>query len=178
MADPFLGEIRAFGFNFVPRGWAACSGGLLPISQNSALFSLLGTLYGGDGRTTFALPDLRGRSAVSSGQGPGLTDVRVGQHYGSESTTLTTAELPSHNHQATLHAEGVAAASIGPKGKMLAKTTTSQTYAAPDPKDDVALAPDSITTANTGRGQSFSLLGPRLTVNYCICTMGIFPARN
>ena len=96
--DPFLGQIVLFGGNFAPRGWALCEGQLLPISQYSALFSILGTIYGGDGRTTFALPDLRGRAAISSGRGPGLSDRRLGSRSGQEVHTLTTLEMPSHNH--------------------------------------------------------------------------------
>lgn len=97
-SDPFVGEIQLFGFNFTPRGFASCSGQLLPIAQNSALFSLLGTIYGGDGRTTFGLPDLRGRAAISFGQGPGLTNRPIGQRSGTETTTMTIANLPAHQH--------------------------------------------------------------------------------
>jgi microcystin-dependent protein len=96
--DPFLGQIQTFGFNFAPRGWALCSGQLLAISANSALFSLLGTIYGGDGRTTFALPDLRSRTMVHAGQGPGLNNINLGQKSGTEYHTLTTPEMPSHTH--------------------------------------------------------------------------------
>ncbi len=98
MSDPFIGQIQTFGFNFAPRGWARCDGQLLPISSNSALFSLLGTTYGGDGRTTFGLPDLRGRAALHQGQGPGLSNRNLGQRAGAENTTLTVNQMPSHNH--------------------------------------------------------------------------------
>src|SRR5437660_2587453 len=98
MSNPFVAEIRIFPFNFAPKGWATCSGQLMPISQNTALFSLLGTTYGGDGRSTFALPDLQGRVAISQGQGPGLTIRDLGEEGGSESVTLTVAEMPPHRH--------------------------------------------------------------------------------
>src|SRR3954468_23228168 len=98
MSEPFLGEIRMFGGNFAPRGWAFCNGQILSIAQNTALFSLLGTTYGGNGQTTFGLPDLRGRVAVSAGQGPGLSNYSLGELAGSESVTLTSANMPAHNH--------------------------------------------------------------------------------
>src|SRR3954470_21278546 len=99
MSSPFIGEIRLFPYNFAPRGWAFCSGQILPISQNTALFSLLGTTYGGNGQTTFALPDLRGRAAISSGQGPGLSSYTIGEVGGVESVTLNTQQMPQHQHQ-------------------------------------------------------------------------------
>src|SRR5439155_18983562 len=102
MSEPFLGEIRLFGFNFAPRGWAFCQGQLLPIAQNTALFSLLGTTYGGNGQTTFALPDLRGRVAVGFGQGPGLSNIDLGQVSGAETATLTQAQMPAHGHLASV----------------------------------------------------------------------------
>src|SRR3712207_3315813 len=98
MSEPFIGEIRMVGFNFAPRGWATCDGQLLSIAQNTALFSLLGTTYGGNGQTTFALPDLRGRAALHQGQGPGLTNRVIGEASGTETVTLTTNQMPSHSH--------------------------------------------------------------------------------
>ena len=106
MSDPFIAEIIMFGGNFAPRGWAFCDGQLLSISSNSALFSILGTTYGGDGRTTFGLPDLRGRVAMHPGSGPGLTQRRLGEKSGMETVTLTTNQIPSHNHTATATASG------------------------------------------------------------------------
>ena len=103
MSEPFIGTIQGFGFNFAPRGWGNCNGALLPINQNTSLFSLLGTTYGGDGRTNFALPDLRGRSALNMGQGPGLQNYRQGVRGGTEKTTMTTAQMPAHNHQMPAH---------------------------------------------------------------------------
>ncbi|MEM8909888.1 MAG: tail fiber protein, partial [Bacteroidota bacterium] len=100
--EPFIGQIMMFGGNFAPRGWALCNGQLMPISQNQALFSLLGTTYGGDGRTTFALPDLRGRAAMHAGHGPGLTDRRLGQRSGTETNTMNTLQMPSHSHIAVV----------------------------------------------------------------------------
>ena len=101
MAEAFVGEIRAFGFNFAPRSWAFCDGQLLPISQNQALFSLIGTFYGGDGRTTFQLPDLRGRAPIKYGNGPGLSSYQLGHRGGLEQVTLTQNQMPTHNHVAT-----------------------------------------------------------------------------
>ena len=177
MAEPFIGEIRAFGFNFAPRGWAQCNGQLLQISQNTALFSLLGTTYGGDGRTTFALPDLRGCSAVHQGTGPGLQNKQMGQRGGVESIQLSIANMPPHNHRATLHAEAAAASVGSPISNMLAFNRSAQ-YAPVDPANDVSLAPSSIVVDNAGGGQSFIGRGPYQVVNCCIALTGIFPSRN
>src|SRR5215204_1510650 len=121
MADPFVAEIRIFPFTFAPSGWAFCQGQLLPISQNTALFSLLGTTYGGDGRTTFGLPDLRGRAPMHPGQGVGLTSRDWGQTGGSDTVTLTAAELPSHSHE--LRGVGTAATSMQPASNLQASST-------------------------------------------------------
>lgn len=174
--EPFIGQICLFGFNFAPRGWAKCEGQLLPISSHSALFSLLGTMYGGDGRTTFGLPDLRGRSAVSAGTGNGLANVRQGQMGGAQSITLTQNNLPSHTHTATLHAESAAGTSANPNGKMLAGE--SNAYAAPNPNDNKTMASESIVVNPTGGQQSFSNLDPYLGLNYCIALEGVFPSRS
>lgn len=179
MAEPFIGEIRAFGFNFAPRGWAQCDGQLLPIAQYSALFSLLGTTYGGDGRTTFGLPDLRGRSAVHEGSGPGLIPVQLGQKGGAETTTLSVANMPSHNHVAVLHAEAKPGTLRGPAGNMLAIASTgADIYTPADPKENKAMAADSIVVNNTGGGQAFNNRDPFQVVNYCIALQGIFPSRS
>ncbi len=173
MSEPFLGEIRVFPYNFAPRGWANCDGQLLSISQYSALFSLLGTTYGGDGRTTFALPDLRGRFMTHEGTGPGLSPYRLGQKGGAESVTLTIAQMPSHNH--TMHGETTIADSKNPTNKMLAGTP-SDTYATQQPADDVTMAAESIGSA--GGGQSFGIISPYLALRICIALMGVFPSRN
>lgn len=170
MSEPFIAEIKLFGGNFAPRGWAFCDGQLLDISQNTALFSLLGTTYGGDGRTTFALPELRGRVAVHPGTGPGLSNYRLGQKGGAQTNTLTITNLPSHSH-----ANNLASAAEGdandPAGRFLAKTD-ARSYTSDGP--GVATAPPS----NTGGGQAFNNIQPYQALNYIIALVGIFPSRN
>ena len=173
MSDPFLGQIVGFAGNFAPRGWAFCQGQLLSISTNTALFSLLGTTYGGDGRTTFGLPDLRGRAAVSSGQGPGLSNYRLGQKGGAEAVVLTTAEMPSHNH-------GVqAAAALGdtrsPLNHALATDLTAKIYHQTLP-GTIPLAGTTIT--NTGGSTAHNNLPPYLAINWIIALVGTFPSRS
>jgi len=174
--EPFLGQIQAFGFNFAPRGWAKCDGGLLQISQHSALFSLLGTTYGGDGETTFGLPDLRGRTPIHQGQGPGLTNRIIGQKAGAETVTLTASNMPTHTHAATLKGTTQAPPPTfedTPTGKVLAK---GNEYS--DGNSDTDMGASSITNANTGGGQAHANMQPFLTVNYCIALTGVFPSRN
>ncbi len=170
MADPFLGQIQAFGFNFAPRGWALCDGQLLPIAQNTALFSLLGTIYGGDGRRTFALPDLRGRVSLHQGRGPGLSDRRIGAKGGQEMVTLTTQEMPSHKHSASGSNEE--ADSVSPAGRVPA-TGASAIYQTP---------PDAPMNANmiglTGGGQGHNNMQPFLVINWCIALVGAYPPRS
>ena len=178
MAEPFIGQIQAFGFDFAPIGWAKCNGQLIPISSNSALFSLLGTAYGGDGRTDFALPDLRGRSMVHMGDGPGLSSIQIGQRGGAESVTITVNQMPPHNHTATLHGETTLGDKPNPNNKMLAFTSTN-IYAKADPtKDNKTMAPESIVVQNSGGGQPLYIRNPFLGVNICIATVGIFPERD
>ncbi|MGA2902845.1 MAG: tail fiber protein [Candidatus Korobacteraceae bacterium] len=176
MAEPFVGEIRIFGGNFAPVGWALCNGSLLQISQYTALFSLLGTMYGGDGIRTFALPDLRGRVVVSFGQGPGLSPYVQGQVGGAESSTLTTAQMPSHSHAVGATETPTTA---DPKGAVPAKNVGAtpgsgiHTYGA---------TPDGTTMNNamigaTGGGQPVSVVQPYLAINYIIALQGIFPSR-
>ena len=156
-----------------------CSGQLLSIASNEALFSLLGTIYGGDGRTTFALPDLRGRSMVHFGNGPGLSPITIGEKGGNESTTLTVNNMPTHNHTATLHGETAVADSGNPNNRMLALTqATGNIYASPVAAEDRIMASESIVVGNNGGGQSFSNRSPYLGVNVCIATVGIYPSRN
>ncbi len=171
MAEPFVGQLMTVGFNFAPRGWALCDGQLLPISQNTALFSLIGTTYGGDGRTTFALPDLRGRSSVGVGSGPGLTHTGWGQRGGYETMTLTTNQIPSHSH--TLEAEGAPAAINNPSGAMLGGHPG---YVAPGSSSNLAMSSQSIR--NTGGGQPFSIEDPYLGMYVCIALVGLYPSRS
>jgi microcystin-dependent protein len=190
--EPFIGEIRMVGFNFCPRGWAPAAGQLMPINQNQALFALLGTTYGGDGRTTFALPDLRGRVPVADGQGPGLSNVRLGEKGGREAAQLSANELPAHSHGAstavTLHSSSTAADSARPGGRLLARTRsmTSPTERArpriySSGAADVTMA-DAAATAGTtvddaGGNLPFNVRDPFLGVRFCIALVGIFPSR-
>ncbi len=193
--EPFIGQLCVFGFNFAPRGWAICDGSLLPINQNPALFSLLGTMYGGDGRTTFALPDLRGRVPVGMGQGPGLTPVSQGDKGGNETVSLTAAQMPAHNHTVTATATVAlactsTATSTGPSSVVPATTRASVdsngeavTVNAYGPSDgnvmaaNAAVATVSATCANAGSGQPVAIRNPYLGMNWCIATDGVFPSR-
>lgn len=173
--EPFLGQIQPFGFNFPPRGWAFCDGQLLPIAQNTALFSLLGTTYGGDGRTSFGLPDLRGRSMVHVGRGPGLTQINWGQRSGNEYTQLSIANMPSHNHVANIVAEGAAPSTSNPQGNMLAGHTA---YTPPNAANNKNMSTASIAVANNGGGQQFSNRSPYLGIYVSIAMVGIYPSRS
>lgn len=183
---PMLGEIRMFGGNFAPRSWALCQGQLLPISGNEALFSILGTTYGGDGRTTFALPDLRGRAAVHAGTGPGLPSKTLGARSGNQDTTLTVLNLPSHTHAGSMTgtvALGAGAAnSTTGAGNSLAAAAAANVFIAADPNAAATLrgTPVSVTVglANTGNNQPFTNMMPYQVVNYIIALQGIFPSRN
>jgi len=172
--DPFIGQIIMFAGNFAPRNWALCNGQLLSIASNTALFSILGTTYGGDGRTTFGLPDLRGRYAMHPGNGPGLSPRQLGQRGGAETSTLTAANLAAHNHPATLHASANAADSSNPTGNRpgLAEAYSQQAAS-------VDLASDSATTGNnSGSSTSFSNMPPYNNVNFIIALVGTFPSRS
>ena len=169
---PFLGQIQAFGFNFNPRGWMKCEGQLLPISQYNALFSLLGTMYGGDGRTTFALPDLRGRSIVGAGQGPGLSNILQGQKGGSETVTLITANLPAHNHPVSVSVN----TATGEESSSTLFLSSQASAFSEAPTTNAVLA--GVSSGNTGNGQPFSNRTPYLGINYCIATEGVYPSRN
>jgi len=175
--DPFIGQIQYFGFSFTPRGWAPCNGQLLPVSSNTALFSLLGTTYGGDGRTTFGLPDARGRVLVGQGRGPGLPDFRIGSKGGTTSNTLTVNQLPSHTHSAALHASGTAGNTGTPAANtVLAGVDRGSNYSSTAP--NVTMSPTSVTIGSAGGGQPVNNLPPYLTVNCQIALVGIFPSRN
>jgi microcystin-dependent protein len=174
MSDPFLGEIRLFPYNFAPRGWAFCQGQILAISQNTALFSLLGTTYGGNGQTTFALPDLRGRVAVSSGQGPGLSNYSLGEVTGVETVTLLVSQMPAHGH--TPQCTNNAADSSSPGGGVWAADGAGITGEYSNGAPSTTMSPAAI--AATGGSQPHPNIQPLLTLNYCIALEGIFPSRN
>jgi len=182
--EVYLGMIAIFGFQFNPKGWLYCAGQMLPVSSNTALFSLLGTTYGGDARTTFGLPDLRGRTAIGVGQGPGLQTYQLGQTGGFESNTLTLGQMPAHTHVATavstMYAEGTSANALNPKGNMLA--SGQQIYAGEDEQNNRAMSSQAVTTTVqvgvAGNNEQVYNMQPFLAMNYCICVEGIYPSRN
>lgn len=182
--EPFIGEICIVPYNFEPRGYAFTNGQLLPIAQNTALFSLLGTTYGGNGQTTFALPDTRGRVIVGAGQGPGLSNYSLGQTGGAETTTLTVSNLPPHNHTAstTATARGTATtgSADGPGGNTWAAKPRGAQYGsvAPDVDMHAGNIVASTSVGTTGGGTAFSIAQPYVTLNYIIALQGIFPSRN
>ncbi len=169
MAEPFVGEIKMFAGNFAPRGWAKCEGQLLAVAQNDALFSLLGTIYGGDGRTTFGLPELRGRVPIHYGSGPGLTPRSLGTKSGQQDVTLTTNNLPQHKH--TLQAENDAANSNAPANNVLANASTP-IYV---PGGSAPMETNAI--ANTGGSQPHNNMMPYLCICFIIALVGIYPSR-
>ena len=178
MSQPFLGEIRAFGFGFAPKAWALCNGQLLSIQQNQALFSLLGTFYGGNGTTNFALPDLRGRAALGYGQGPGLSTYVIGEPSGTENVTLLSTQIPQHTHvwaasTSLGNQPGPAAGFLA--GGQIPNGTLIPNFAAPGGAT-VPLA--SNTLATTGNNTGHTNMQPYLVGNYCIALQGIFPSRN
>ncbi len=164
--DPFLGEIRMFAGNFAPRGWAFCDGQIMPINQYTALFSIIGTTYGGDGRTTFALPDLRGRVAIHAGRGPGLSDYLQGQTGGIENVTLTEKNLPAHNHS-------IPSLIVEPDNNNQEFSEGNNSVLS------VGTAPNSnVKSNNSGGGQPINNIQPYGTIRYIICIQGMFPSRN
>ena len=181
--EPFIGEVKLFGFNFAPKGYSTCQGQILSIAQNTALFSLLGTTYGGNGTTTFALPDLQGRMPIGQGQGPGLPFYSMGELAGTTSTTLLTSNMPPHIH--TMN-------SVKVQIKASSATATEQSADGTYPATTVAAAYSENPTANvysggaqitgtsdvTGGGQAFNIMNPYLCMNYSIAIYGIFPSRN
>jgi len=187
MAEPFLGEIRAFGFNFAPVDWATCAGQLISIFQNQALFALLGTMYGGDGHTTFALPDLRGRVAMGAGAGRDLTPRQFGQKMGQESVRLNDLQIPAHAHSvsseltAKLHCSERVGESNSPVDALIGvaeqKAFVSQEDGHEMKIGSVTLE-GPITVQNTGGNQPHDNLQPSLVVNYCISLRGYFPSRS
>jgi microcystin-dependent protein len=170
--NPYLGEIRFVAFNFAPQGWALCNGQLLPINQYEALFNLLGTNFGGDGKTNFALPDMRGRVPVGTGQGTGLTERIIGAQGGQENVTLTVDQMPAHRH--ALQASSTTANSKAPAGNALANSSTAPIYT--NQTADVALEAKSVTIA--GKSQPHENMQPFLGMTCIIALQGIFPTPN
>ena len=175
MSEPFTAEIRIFAGNFAPRSWAFCDGQLLPISQNTALFSLVGTTYGGDGRTTLALPDLQGRAPMHPGRGPGLTARRLGERVGAETVTLTEAQIPNHTHTPVqANNPGFGAPTSTPGGASFA-TTSAGGSVYHTASSLVSLRADTVQTV--GGGQAHNNMQPYLTINFIIALQGLFPSR-
>lgn len=178
--DPFIGEIKMFGGNYAPKGWAFCDGQILSIAENSNLFAILGITYGGDGRNTFALPDLRGRVAMHAGNGPGLYDRRLGTQGGSEANVLNESQLPPHTHRATgtVRAANVSGTERIPEGFNIAGNSTNEQYTNSATNVDMATDNVTITVNNTGGGQSVNNIQPYQVVNYIIALDGLFPPRS
>lgn len=170
ISDFYIGQVKAFGFSFAPSGWAQCNGQLLAVSSNDALFSLIGTIYGGDGRTTFGLPDFRGRVPLHLGRGSGLSLRRIGQKNGQEKVTLNTQNLPSHKHTATGSDKDGSSASPGGNVPAVAKASIYQANA------DASFNANMI--GNTGGSGSHNNMQPYIAVNWCIALLGTYPSRN
>ncbi|WP_422373537.1 phage tail protein [Hoeflea sp.] len=172
MSEPFLAEVRLMGFNFAPRGWGFCDGQILPINQNQSLYSLLGTTYGGDGRTSFALPDLRGRTPIHTGRSNGGQEHRLGSKSGEETHTLSANELPQHTHN--LQASSSDGNSVNTRNTLLAREVGN-----PYSNDNSALELFRFGTIdNVGGSQAHDNMQPYLAVNFCIALQGLFPSRN
>jgi microcystin-dependent protein len=174
MADPFVAEIRIFPFNFAPTGWAFCDGQLLPLSQNTALFSLLGTTYGGDGKSTFALPNLQGSAAMHPGQGQGLSLRDLGEIGGAPSVTLLQSEIPAHSHAFGVTAENGAQGSLT-ETALIGASVGGNMYQTTTNANLVQLAPQALAVA--GASLPHNNMQPYLTLNFCIALQGVFPAR-
>lgn len=172
MSEPFVGEIRMFAGNFAPQGWALCNGQLLAVSQNDALFSLVGTTYGGDGRTTFGLPDLRGRVPIHPGTGPGLSPLPLGAAGGVEQVTLTASQIPSHGHG--LAGSSKIADQTDPGNNLPAKSLNVDLYSGDQPNVSAA----SVAVGTAGGSQSHANMQPYLCVNFIIALFGVYPSRN
>jgi len=174
MSEQFVAEIRIFPFNFAPKSWALCNGQLLPISQNTALFSLLGTTYGGDGKSTFALPDLQGSTPMQQGQGPGLSQRFLGEQSGEQSVTLIVSEIPAHPHNAIAGTGGTSLPT--PVGNVWASGLKSgPSVYSPSGGNDIAMSP--AATSISGGGQPHNNMMPYVTLNFCIALVGVFPQR-
>jgi microcystin-dependent protein len=172
VADPFVAEIRIFPFHFAPKGWAFCNGQVLPISQNTALFQLLGTMYGGNGSNNFALPDLQGSAPMHRGQGSGLSLYDQGESGGAETVTLLESEMPAHTHQLRAATQDNADVNLVSQNASFAASTGGTLY---QQSADGQLAPQALAAA--GGGLPHSNLQPYLTLNFCIALQGVFPAR-
>jgi microcystin-dependent protein len=177
MADPFVAEIRIFPFNFAPKGWAFCNGQLMPISQNTALFSLLGTTYGGDGKSTFALPNLQDSAPMHPGQGPGLSLHDLGEQSGSQTVTLLVSEIPVHAHllMAQQDPGDLFQPQVGGVGNSLARSNNGNAYQNVVNANLVNMALQTLSPA--GGDQPHNNMMPFLTLNFCIALQGVFPAR-
>jgi microcystin-dependent protein len=174
MADPFVAEIRIFPFNFAPKGWAWCDGQLLPLSQNTALFSLLGTTYGGNGKSNFALPDLQGRAPMHPGQGPGLSLHDLGETGGSETVSLLESEIPSHSHGLRAYNDFADLQQPG-AARSLARSQNASAYQSVTNQSLVYMAPEAL--APSGGDQPHNNMQPYLTFYFCIALQGVFPPR-
>lgn len=177
MSTPYIGEIRMFGFGTrgAPNGWQGCDGSLLPISQYDALFALIGTTYGGDGQTTFGVPDLRGRLPIHQGTGPGLSTYVIGQMAGIETVTLLLTQLPAHTH--TLVATSGAASSLTPGNTLLPGAVSGDSFYVSDVSSATQVPMSAQSTSLAGGSQPHDNTMPTLTVQYCIATQGIFPSQ-
>jgi microcystin-dependent protein len=174
MADPFVAEIRIFPFNFAPRGWAWCDGQLLPLSQNTALFSLLGTTYGGNGKSTFALPDMQGSAPMHPGQGPGLSLHDLGERGGSETVTLLVSEIPNHTHTLRASVEDGTQGTLA-TGVTLSTSVGGALYHSSTGTNLASMSPQALTIS--GGGLPHNNMQPYLTLYFCIALQGVFPAR-
>jgi len=172
MSEPFVGEIRMFAGNFAPPGWAFCDGQLLAVSQNDALFSLLGTIYGGDGRTTFGLPEMRGRVPIHAGSGPGLSPRQLGAKLGSEKETPTVNQIPSHTHK--IKVSSAAGTQNNPGGEFLGASPNVRLFRPGTPNS----ALDAKSTSNVGGSQSHSNVMPFICIHFIIALFGIYPSRH
>ena len=175
MSEPFIAEIRIFAGNFAPRSWAFCDGQLLPISQNTALFSLIGTTYGGDGRTTTALPNLQGRAPMHPGTGPGLTTRRLGEKVGTETVTLTEAQMAQHNH--SFHADGSTGGPLG-GGANASDPVGNYLGASVKYSGSTASQVTMTATSSTGGSQAHNNMQPYLAINFIIALQGLYPSRS
>jgi microcystin-dependent protein len=173
MADPFVAEIRIFPFNFAPKGWAFCDGQILPISQNTALFSLLGTTYGGNGKSTFALPNMQGNAPMHPGQGPGLSLHDLGETGGSETVSLLESEIPSHSHAVNAGGNFDVGDSNVPTGNIMAKSASGFAYT---PSANLTQM-NPVTLSPAGGDQPHNNMQPFLTLNFCLALQGVFPPR-